>query len=126
MKHRPKQKQPAAESVPVTIIDPERYTGRLKGVGGSQSDDWNDIIANDTIRALWFFKNSDEKTKNEQIRAALSGLIGIAPRDELEGMMAAQLIAAHSAAMECYRRAMIADQTFDGRRECLNQANRLS
>jgi hypothetical protein len=126
MNHRPKQKQPAAESVPVTIIDPERYTGRLKGVGGSQSDDWNDILANDAIRALWFFKNSDEKTKNEQIRAALSGLIGIAPRDELEGMMAAQLIAAHSAAMECYRRAMIGEQTFDGRRECLNQANRLS
>src|SRR5690349_3930153 len=99
MKHRPKQKQPAAESVPVTIIDPERYTGRLKGVGGSQSDDWNNIIATDTIQALWF-KNSDERTRNEQTKAALSGLIGIAPRDELEGMMAAQLIAAHSAAME--------------------------
>jgi hypothetical protein len=33
------------------------------------------------------------------------GLAGIAPKDELEGMMAAQLIAAHSAAMECFRRA---------------------
>lgn len=40
--------------------------------------------------------------------------------------MAAQLIAAHSAAMECYRRAMIGEQTFDGRRENLNQANKLS
>ena len=34
--------------------------------------------------------------------------------------MAAQLIAAHSAAMECYRRAMIGEQTFEGRRENLN------
>ena len=41
-------------------------------------------------------------------------------------MIAAQLIAAHSAAMECYRRAMIEDQTFEGRRENLNQANKLS
>ncbi len=40
--------------------------------------------------------------------------------------MAAQLVAAHSAAMECYRRAMIGDQTFDGRSENLNQANKLS
>jgi len=37
-----------------------------------------------------------------------------------------QLIASHNAAMECYRRAMIGDQTFEGRRENLNQANKLS
>ena len=40
--------------------------------------------------------------------------------------MAAQLIASHSAAMECYRRAMIDEQTFEGRRENLAQANKLS
>jgi len=52
------------------------------------------------------------------------GLAGNA--DGRGGMMAAQLIAAHNAAMECYRRAMIGEQTFEGRRESLNQANRLS
>ena len=41
-------------------------------------------------------------------------------------MLAAQLIASHNAAMECYRRAMISDQTFEGCRENLNQANKLS
>jgi len=40
--------------------------------------------------------------------------------------MAAQLIAAHNATMECYRRAMIGEQTLEGRRENLNQANKLS
>ena len=40
--------------------------------------------------------------------------------------MAAQLLASHNAAMECYRRAMIAEQTFEGRKENLNQANKLS
>ena len=34
-----------------------------------------------------------------------AALAGVGPKDELEGMMAAQLIAAHNAAMECYRRA---------------------
>ena len=58
--------------------------------------------------------------------ATVAALIGIAPKDELEGMMAAQLIAAHNAAMECYRRAMIGEQTFEGRRENLAQANKLS
>jgi hypothetical protein len=47
-------------------------------------------------------------------------------KDELEGMMAAQLIAAHNAAMECYRRAMLGEQTFESRRENLSQANKLS
>ena len=31
-----------------------------------------------------------------------------------------------NAMMECYRRAMIAEQTLEGRRENLNQANKLS
>jgi len=41
-------------------------------------------------------------------------------------MLAAQLIASHNAAMECYRRAMSGNQTFEGSREYLNQANKLS
>lgn len=36
------------------------------------------------------------------------------------------MLASHNAAMECYRRAMIAEQTFEGRKENLNQANKLS
>ena len=47
--------------------------------------------------------------------AVLVGLVGIGPKDELEGMAAAQLIAAHNAAIECYRRAMIGEQIFEGR-----------
>jgi hypothetical protein len=41
-------------------------------------------------------------------------------------MMAAQLIAAHNNAMECYRRGMIGEQTFEGRRDNLAHANKLS
>ncbi len=41
-------------------------------------------------------------------------------------MIAAQLLAAHNTAMECYRRAMLANQTFEGTKENLNQANKLS
>lgn len=71
-------------------------------------------------------KNSSPEDRDKQLSATLAALAGIEPKDELEGMMAAQLIAAHSAAMECYRRAMIGEQTFEGRRESLAQANKLS
>jgi hypothetical protein len=97
----------------------------LRKLGGSRSDDWNVRIAKDTIEALWL-KNSEANARQQQVSAAVSALIGIAPTDEIEGMIAAQLIAAHSAAMECYRRAMIGEQTFEGRRENLSQANKLS
>jgi hypothetical protein len=54
----------------------------------------------------------------------LTALIGLGPKDEIEGMIAAQLIAAHNATMECYRRAMIGEQTLEGRRDNLSQANK--
>jgi hypothetical protein len=88
-------------------------------------DDWNSIVANQAVSALWL-KNSDIDEAKKQRRATVAALLGIAPRDETEGMLAAQLVACHNAAMECYRRAMIGEQTLEGRQENLNQANKLS
>ncbi len=120
-------KKAVAKAEPKTVVvdDPEDRRGRLKSIGGSQSDHWNNILANQAVQALWV-KNSSPEERDKQLSATVAALIGIAPKDELEGMMAAQLIAAHNAAMECYRRAMIGEQTFEGRRENLAQANRLS
>jgi hypothetical protein len=112
---------------PTTVIanDPHDLKGVLKQIGGSQSDRWNNALANQAVQTLWL-KHSDEKTRGKQYGATVAGLMGIGPRDELEGMLAAQLLAAHNAAMECYRRAMLGEQTFEGRRENLSQANKLS
>ena len=54
----------------------------------------------------------------------MSLAIGIRPADELEGMVAAQLIASHNAAMECYRRAMAHGVPHHTMNEFLNQANK--
>ena len=110
-----------------TIIanDPGALKGALKQIGGSQSDDWNSVLATQAVQTLWV-KHSNKDTCDEQYSATIAGLMGIGPKDELEGMIAAQLLAAHNAAMECYRRAMLAEQSFEGRRENLSQANRLS
>lgn len=112
---------------PTTVVanDPDDRKGALKNIGGSQSDHWNNLLANQAMQALWI-KHSDTETRDRQMSATVAALVGIGPRDELEGMMAAQLIAAHNAAMECYRRAMLGEQTFEGRHENLNQANKLS
>jgi hypothetical protein len=121
-------KKPTADdkkAKPIIANDPNDLKGTLKPIGGSQSDNWNNILAGQTLQTLWL-KHSDEETRDRQNSAAVAGLIGIGPKDELEGMIAAQLLAAHNAAMECYRRAMLGEQTFEGRRENLSQANKLS
>ncbi len=122
-----KKKKPAQGNEPTAVVagDPSDYIVALKSVGGSQFKDWNNALAQQAERTLWV-NNSDLDESESQLRATLAALLGIKPRDELEGMMAAQLIAAHNAAMECYRRAMIGKQTFEGRRENLNQASKLS
>ena len=119
-------RKPAANA-PKTVVadDPDDRKGRLKDLGGSQSDHWNNILANQAMQSLWM-KNSSPEERDKQLSATVAALAGIAPKDELEGMIAAQLVAAHNAAMECYRRAMIGEQTFEGRRENLAQANKLS
>src|SRR5262249_41257819 len=91
-------------------------SGDLRRGGGSQLDDWNNTLANQALSTLWV-AHSKEESRDRQYSATVAALIGIGPRDEIEGMIAAQLIAAHNAAMECYRRAMIGEQTFEGRRE---------
>lgn len=104
---------------------PDEGTGKYRLIGGSRHDDFNQVVANQAINALWL-ANSDEAEREQQYQAAVSALIGIKPRDKLEGMLAAQMIAVHSAAMECYRRAMLKEQSFEGRQASLNQANKLS
>jgi hypothetical protein len=115
------------ETKPAALVanDTDGKKGTLRDFAGSRFDEWNDIITCQTVEALWL-KHSGPETRDKQFSAALAGLRGIGPKDELEGMMAAQLIAAHNAAMECYRRAMIPDQHTEGRRENLTQANKLS
>ncbi len=118
------EKKPATPEV-LEVHDPAKLPGRLKPIGGSMSDDWNNILANQTVNTLWL-KNSDAEEVRRQRHAAVDAMIGIAPKDELEGMLVAQLVACHNASMECFRRGMIGEQTFEGRRENLNQANKLS
>jgi hypothetical protein len=105
--------------------DPSTSSRTLKAIGGSKNDAWNSILVNQALSTLWLAHSKDE-TQKRQYSGTLAALVSIGPKDELEGMIAAQLLACHNAAMEWHRRAMIGEQTFEGRQENLNQANKLS
>src|SRR5438270_10824419 len=96
------RKKPAGRVKKATTVvanHPDDLKGTLKLIGGSRSDRWNNVLAYQAVETLWL-KNSDKERRDEQYGATVAGLIGIGPRDELEGMTAAQLLAAHNAAME--------------------------
>jgi hypothetical protein len=74
-------KKTAAKAEPKTVVadDPADRTGRLKNIGGSQSDHWNNILANQAVQALWL-KNSSPEERDKQLSATVAALIGIAPK----------------------------------------------
>ena len=70
----------SALNAPTTVVadDPDDRKGRLKSVGGSQSDHWNNTLANQAVQALWF-KNSSAEDRDKQWSATIAALMGIAP-----------------------------------------------
>jgi hypothetical protein len=80
------KKKAAASPEKVTTVvanDPEDRKGRLKAIGGSPSDNWNNVLANQTVSALWL-KHSDETTRDRQYSATVAGLAGIGRETNLK------------------------------------------
>jgi hypothetical protein len=94
-------------------------------LAGSPDLAWTHTVLNQAVASLWT-KHSDAKQRDEQIDAVIAGMSGIGPTDPIEAMLAAQMLASHNAAMECYRRAMLSDQTFEGRNMALTHAAKAS
>ncbi len=65
--------------------------------------------------SLWIPNDLTGAEIIETISAVVAILRGIRPQDEIEGMLAVQMIATHNAAMECLRRSILPEQTYEGR-----------
>jgi hypothetical protein len=97
----------------------------LKHTVGSESDDWNRYIATQALASISPYAG-DEETRGQMRAVVTAGLTGIAPRDEVEAMIAAQMLACHDAAMSCFRHALAANRSPVISRDYLNQAGKLS
>ena len=78
------------------------------------------------LRLPWRGSREDPDTKLLHDQAMLAAMAGIAPRDPVEGMLAAQMVAVHEASMECFRRAALPEQTFAGRELGLKYGDKLA
>jgi hypothetical protein len=92
---------------------------------GSADENRALVLFRQAASTVWSSAAHSQEQRSKNIQAVIAALEGLAPSDELEGMLAAQNVATHNAAMECLRQAMIEEQTFEGREQSLKNAAKL-
>ena len=63
-----KRPAPGNTKIVTAVDNPETLKPKLKCVGGSQSDEWNNVLANQTVNALWLANSSDETQEQQRER----------------------------------------------------------
>ena len=93
----------------------------MGGKGNSKEFGW--LIYNQLLKSC--YANNTHTEFLETLKHITIEIEGIAPKDQIEGMLAAQMIATHHAVMDCYRIAA-KSQTIDTKNLVFNSANKLT
>jgi hypothetical protein len=103
----------------------ETRPGAFKDIGGGESEIWNQRQMRLLVSALPGFNTADKKFVGEVGSAAVSGVMDLKPKDPIEGMLLAQIVVAHEAALDMYRRAWAQPtEYFDARCRYLQMADK--
>jgi hypothetical protein len=103
----------------------ETKPGHHKDIGGGESDKWNFRQMQLILSALPGASARDKKSAGEIGSAVMSGLMDVKPTDPVEGMLTSQMIVAHEAALDMYRRAWAQPpEYFDARCRYLQMADK--
>jgi hypothetical protein len=114
---------PAAPAIRVLhLADRDATLTRATGSADARVHGW---LVNDLSFALTAPPALGAAATEDRICAAVSAMCDIAPRDTLEGMLAAQMVAVHSAALDSLRRAAEASAADRARDADLRHAARL-
>jgi hypothetical protein len=128
-----KTEKSASDSPAITFDNPDSLNNPLTPVKmlealGTPDSDLQQQLLNQVIQT---FKGigSTEGIDNDKIVPAINNamaiLNGIEPQDEIEGMLAVQMIGVHNLAMDSIQRAMLVGQTFNGRKVNVEHATKM-
>lgn len=115
----------AERQVRVNMNAPD--TDKMRRISGSSRDALNNKLMMQAIRAQWTQKGATDEEHGEAALTTLLLMMELAPRDGVEGALAAQFVAQHAMTMEMARRAMLPDQPAEfaaGMRKASVQASR--
>jgi len=102
----------------------EHYTNRPE-ISGLKSGEATSNLLNQVGSAIFYGTAKTEELVEWKQRAAYDTMKAMQPTDAIEGQLIAQMVATNEAAMECFRRAALPEQTFEGRQSSLGFANKL-
>lgn len=104
------------------------WAAKLTEAFGTPDGELQNFLLNQviqTFRGVVTSQGFGSEKLDEFSNNAVAILNGIQPRDEIEGMLAVQMIGVHNLAMETIKRAMITDQTFEGKQANVNEATKM-
>lgn len=120
---RKKSKQPAGKVDDPVVI--KTKPGSSKDIGGGESEAWNHRQMRLLVTALPGINTGDTKSIGEVGTAVVSGVMDLKPSDPIEGMLLSQIMVAHEAALDMYRRAWAQPpEYFDARCRYLQLADK--
>ena len=102
-----------------------RGRGRRDGAADAADPGLAERLLRQTIPALGLPSDLSKSQRRRRVAAARATLEGLRPQGTLEGLMAAQMVAIHAAAMACLSHAMRAGIEADGAELTLRRAERL-
>lgn len=102
----------ASHSSRVVRVSKVDITGRFKSLAGSDSSAFNESLIQHVFKSLpW--ENVEVEDRVRLAEAMTGAMKGIAPRDEIEGMIAGLLVSLNFAVLEYVRRAHADDRLFN-------------
>jgi hypothetical protein len=91
---------------------------------GTRNPELQNLFIKQTLMA-YGLRDTDKKSVMKELLYVFPAIMGIDPKDELEGMLTVQMVGVHNVAMNCLGRAQLEEQTFEGRAANLKYATRL-
>jgi hypothetical protein len=95
------KKASGKDDAPVVI---ETKPGHHKDIGGGEGEKWNFRQMQLILSALPGASARDKKTAGEVGSAVVSGMMDVKPTDPIEGILLSQIVVAHEAALDMFRR----------------------
>ena len=121
----PAPDSPPGPSPDIQVLRLADRAATLRRATGSDDARVHDWLVNDLSFALNMSPVLDTPARADRVCAAVSAMCDIGPRDTLEGMLAAQMVDVHSAALDFLRRSAEPISADRARDSDLRQAARL-
>ena len=142
-----REQEISLDNDPVTVPDSSTSNSVLRASQGTEGNEVNiegteDELTNKFSKTLgttdmdcgkFLIKQShdahperDKHNAADIVNQVMPLLHAIEPQDELEGMLAVQMVGIHNLTMEMMRRVSLPDQTVDGVNDNINRINKLS